>query len=757
MKLRMGVHIFFLLIWLLSCSPRPSTETPVLSWNPGPDTRIDLATFCCDGPVTEELVRPYIPEAQIWGDGRFLWTEQKDGARQIFVTQLSEAEMTAVLQRIEASNFFGWEEEYGGKPVVDAASRCLVITLTDQNKRVCAAQGGAPGAFYTLFDWLSQGADTDGTLYRPETAYLTGFQLDARTVPPPEPDVPWPERLTHIPIGVAITGFWLDDADALQDLWEATNRSPYRMPVVGDEDGRYRIILQVPGVSWIEPEPAASISDPAPPPTSSRFDCTHVTQIPAAECAALVALYYSTNGPEWVENDGWLVTNTPCSWVGIDCIGDHVSHIGLFFNRLAGPLPPELADLSRLQVIELHGNQLHGPVPAAWGNLSRLVSLEMGGNQLAGSLPAELGDLANLRNLSLAHNQLSGSIPAAWGKLTRLDSLNLSHNQLGGPIPAELGNLANLTQLYLSQNQLSGAIPATFDNLSQLFELDLSYNQLNGIVPESVAQLSQRRLWGNQLTGTITAEGQTPFSVDYGGVHFSVDPSLAASIWPEVVPATPIPESIDGPSFWLAIPEHIRFTLADPDLSPSRRRMGFNLAAEAQILVFPLAELAAITPLVRTQIETLQDLLAEAGTVPAGELPLLPLTNSVQVFHAQAQYLEFGNIQGLRFISQHSQDPHPVLLRQEIFYTFQGISDDGAYYVAAFFPLTTAVLPDTIQVEDWEAFHTNYDTYLLETTAVLDQLSPAEFTPDLILLDAVITSLRVEPDSALFGAESSLP
>ena len=63
--------------------------------------------------------------------------------------------------------------------------------------------------------------------------------------------------------------------------------------------------------------------------------------------------------------------------------------------------------------------------------------------------------------------------------------------------------------------------------------------------------------------------------------------------------------------------------------------MGFNLAAEGQILVFPLAELVEVNPLVQTQIETLQTLLTERGTVPSGELPLLPLTNSAQVFHAQ--------------------------------------------------------------------------------------------------------------------------
>jgi hypothetical protein len=507
------------------------------------------------------------------------------------------------------------------------------------------------------------------------------------------------------------------------------------------------------------PEPAMvdrttsvpEVSATATPSAAGGFDCGGVAQIPAAECAALVTLFDSTNGPGWVHNSGWLVTDTPCSWTGITCTDDHVSDINLPDNQLTGPLPPALGNLSYLRVIALGTNQLRGPIPAELGNLSELVSLYLWGNLLTGPLPEELGNLRKLQSLSLADNQLSGSIPTALAKMKSLESLDLSHNRFDGPIPAQLGELDNLYALSLSNNQLSGAIPSTLGDLSKLGELDLSHNQLRGAVPESVTHIHQLMLWGNQLEGTITTDGRGLFTVDYEGIHFSANPSLASSIWPEVVPASPLPEVLDGPSNWLAIPEHIRFTFADPDLSPGRRRMGFNLAAEGQILIFPLDELAGMNALVPPRIGALRNLLLERGSVQAGELPLLPLTNSAQVFHAQEQYLDSGNVQGLRFISQHSQDPHPILLSQELFYTFQGFTADGAYYVAAFFPLTSAVLPDTIEIEDWEAFHANYDTYLSETTADLDQLPPTEFTPDLALLDALVTSLRIKPGTLAPG------
>jgi hypothetical protein len=502
------------------------------------------------------------------------------------------------------------------------------------------------------------------------------------------------------------------------------------------------------------PAPEAEATGMAGPSPAGGFDCAGVSQIPATECAALVALYQDTNGPEWADNGGWLASDAPCTWSGIECTGDHVSDIHLSYNELTGTLPPELGSLSRLRVLGLCANRLVGLIPAELGNLLELVSLDLGGNQLTGPLPAELGNLGNLQTLSLARNQLGGPIPPGLGRLARLQSLDLSHNQFSGAIPPELGDLANLYRLDLSRNQLSGTIPAALGDLTKLDELDLGYNQLRGAVPESLTQISQRSLWGNQLDGTVPGSGEAPIAVDYRGVQFSADPSLARSVWPEVMPAA---AAVEGGPIWYAAPEHLRFTFANPHLMPGRSRMGISLAAEAQILVYPLAELAGLNPMVQEQIERVQSLLAEQEPLPEGDLPLLPLANAVQVFHAQAQYLDFGTIRGLRFVTQLTQEDCPVVNNGDLFYTFQGVTDDNAWYVAAFFPVTTAVLPDDDEVEDREAFVIGFATYLSETTAVLDHLVPAEFTPDLATLDAVVTSLRVKPDSGLGSSVPSLP
>jgi len=44
------------------------------------------------------------------------------------------------------------------------------------------------------------------------------------------------------------------------------------------------------------------------PNATDGFDCASVNPIPSAECETLVALYNSTNGPNWADNSGWLTS-----------------------------------------------------------------------------------------------------------------------------------------------------------------------------------------------------------------------------------------------------------------------------------------------------------------------------------------------------------------------------------------------------------------------------------------------------------------
>ena len=89
----------------------------------------------------------------------------------------------------------------------------------------------------------------------------------------------------------------------------------------------------------------------------------------------------------------------------------------------------------------------------------RVIGLYLWNNKLSGPIPTELGDLSSLEWLYLHNNQLTGTIPKQLGSLSNLKRLFLYDNQLEGSIPAELGNLSNLEALYLRDNSLTGCIP----------------------------------------------------------------------------------------------------------------------------------------------------------------------------------------------------------------------------------------------------------------------------------------------------------
>jgi alpha-tubulin suppressor-like RCC1 family protein len=246
------------------------------------------------------------------------------------------------------------------------------------------------------------------------------------------------------------------------------------------------------------------------------FDCAGVSEIPQAECRALVALFDSTNviGRNlWYNTTGWLRNVTPCSWYGVTCAAGHVSGLDLHSNNLGGTLPAALGDLAGLQTLDLSNNWILGALPPELGRLSALQTLDLSRNRFQGTLPAEWGNLAALQSLNLAQNILSPAsfIPAEWGRLTALRSLNLqAAGSIGGSLPPELGRLTALEYLDLSHNYFDGALPAEWGDLAGLQYLDLSNNGVwVGPLPARWGNLRQLRtlnIRGGQLSGPLPFE-----------------------------------------------------------------------------------------------------------------------------------------------------------------------------------------------------------------------------------------------------------
>ena len=191
------------------------------------------------------------------------------------------------------------------------------------------------------------------------------------------------------------------------------------------------------------------------------------------------------------------------------------------------------------------------------------------------------------------------------------------------------------------------------------------------------------------------------------------------------------------------IPTHTRFYFDNAIPSTA-----FLQPRVAQIHIYAIADYTSAAD----QIDALQTLLNEQSTNITGTLPFLPQGRPSETIHAQIRYLPFQNGRGVRFIAQYDQAPGPIS-NETIFYTFQGLTNNEAYYVAAFFPVTTLMLPATAADVDITIFFTDEsrNTYLIETMDTINSIGNDGFTPNLRQIDRVIQSLSIIPEEPVTG------
>ena len=223
------------------------------------------------------------------------------------------------------------------------------------------------------------------------------------------------------------------------------------------------------------------------------------------------------------------------------------------------------------------------------------------------------------------------------------------------------------------------------------------------------------------------------------GVNLSVPATIAQSIAAKIQAAVP---RTDGLAFGGAAPTHVLVTFDGDQLTGSPR--------ERQVRVYPVEGLRAIDPIVAKEIDKLKVLLAKKPETIEGELPLLPFQPSSQVFHAQVKYVDFAGGSGVRYITGYSHDVTPIT-NEMVFYTFQGLTSDGKYYISAFYPIRSTALPNTFDEspakQNPEIFNDakKFEKYLADAAAGLNSLPTDQFAPDLSQLDTMLQSLSATP------------
>mmetsp|Transcript_25953 Transcript_25953/g.43288 ORF Transcript_25953/g.43288 Transcript_25953/m.43288 type:complete len:1058 (-) Transcript_25953:34-3207(-) len=253
---------------------------------------------------------------------------------------------------------------------------------------------------------------------------------------------------------------------------------------------------------------------------------------------ALVVMYYSFKGDDWINQEQWLDPNLhECEWSGgIFCRYDVtetrvVTGFDATRNNLRGTIPPEVGLLSSSEAFRIPKNSVAGTIPDAFGSMTSLSVADMTGNDLTGSIPTTIGGARDLILIDFSDNLLNSSIPSELFNLKLLRTLILNTNKLSGPLDASINNLEVLVTLDLRHNDLSGTFPVTVDSIATLDIIQIDYNQFTGGLPEATNSLARKQvvsLSHNKFEGNVEISAEyllspniTGFRIQYVDVSYN--------------------------------------------------------------------------------------------------------------------------------------------------------------------------------------------------------------------------------------------
>lgn len=214
----------------------------------------------------------------------------------------------------------------------------------------------------------------------------------------------------------------------------------------------------------------------------------------------------------------------------------------------------------------------------------------------------------------------------------------------------------------------------------------------------------------------------------------------------QVVDGSPIPSGPGGQGF----PQHIVlvFDGQDPLETPyPERKIMYVFPVEAYVDLYAAND----NTIVADQVSRLEELLGQADgrqVNPEGTMPLLPPPDSMMNRWVQFADLDFNNGRGVRYVSDSPlRQDIGVWTNETMGYYYQGLTEDGQFYISLHWPISTNLLPDTVAdapgdvLDQASASQESYNQYVVGVTTALNDLQPADWTPDLAELDAMVQSL----------------
>ncbi|KAG6703162.1 hypothetical protein I3842_07G071300 [Carya illinoinensis] len=194
--------------------------------------------------------------------------------------------------------------------------------------------------------------------------------------------------------------------------------------------------------------------------------------------------------PSWIE-DADQISSDCCGWEQVSCNSTTGHIVGLSLNHITDTTNWLLnvslfRPFKELTSLDLSGNQIGGCIANEdLANLSRLEILDMSGNRFTGSISPYIRALSSAKAISLSDNNFNGAFPTEdLCRLKKLEELDISGNDFEGIIPRCINNMSSLRVLDISGNHFIGNLSSSLvASLSPtaIEYIDLSYNLFEGL------------------------------------------------------------------------------------------------------------------------------------------------------------------------------------------------------------------------------------------------------------------------------------
>ncbi len=241
---------------------------------------------------------------------------------------------------------------------------------------------------------------------------------------------------------------------------------------------------------------------------------------------------------------------------------------------------------------------------------------------------------------------------------------------------------------------------------------------------------------------TALPTSSTGVAASYGPVSLILPPGLASGINGSQVPHS---EGQDLP-YWEVTPGHMILNLEGYPLQGK-----FH---QPQIYIYPAQAYAEMVPGAFESIHRLDNILyGPSAPITVDQLPAVPFFNAQQVFASNIQIITFQSGRGVRFLTEYGQYPASAN-NHDLFYEFQGLSNDGNYYIVAILPASLPMLGESsdpasavpvggVAYPGMGAVKADWDRYYNAVSVQLNAQGPDSFVPSLNQLDLLIQSIKI--------------